>query len=199
MLSYPSIPSYKQSIIGEPCIAFYKYDGSNLRWEWSPKKGWYKYGTRNQLFDHTAVPYAQAIPLFHDTMANDIVAKVKDEQGRKVERIIAFTEFFGPSSFAGWHDIFGPKELVLFDVSIYKRGFYSAKKFVELFGKFPYTAKVVYQGNMNYPFINDIRNGKYPVVEGVICKGFDWTAKIKTLAYLERLKGKYGQEWEKYE
>src|SRR5208282_684728 len=104
MLSYPSIPSWKASVLGEPCIAFYKYDGSNLRFEWSPKKGWYKYGTRTQLFDQTAVPYNQAIPYFHDMMADDIVRQVVNDQGRKPERIVAFTEFFGPSSFAGTHD-----------------------------------------------------------------------------------------------
>lgn len=199
MLSYPSIPSYKQTVIGEPCIAFFKYDGSNIRFEWNPKKGWYKYGTRNQLFDQNSVPWNQAIPIFHDIMADDIVTQVKNQEGRKVERIVAFTEFFGPSSFAGCHDDSEQKELVLFDVSVYKKGFYSAKTFVEMFNQFPYMADVVYQGNMNYPFINDVRIGRYALNEGVVCKGHDWVCKIKTDAWLERLKGKYGDEWQKYE
>lgn len=199
MLSYPSIPSYKQTVIGEPCIAFYKYDGSNLRWEWTPKKGWFKFGTRNHLFDGSSVPYNQAIPIFFDTMADDIVAQVRNEESRKVERIVAFTEFFGPSSFAGWHEEKEEKELVLFDVSVYKKGFYPAKKFVEMFNQFPFMADVVYQGNMNYPFINDVRMGKYALNEGVVCKGFDWSCKIKTQAFLDRLKNKYGDEWEKFE
>ncbi len=172
MLAYPSIPSYKQSVIGEPCIAFFKYDGSNLRWEWSQKKGWYKYGTRTQLFDHTSTPYNQAISIFHDIMAGDIVRQVVNDQGRKPERIVAFTEFFGPSSFAGTHGENEEKELVLIDVSLYKRGFYPAKDFVKLFKQYEYMAAVIYEGNMNYPFINDVRTGKYPVYEGVVCRLF---------------------------
>lgn len=198
MLSYPSIPSWKASVLGEPCIAFYKFDGSNLRWEWSPKKGWYKYGTRNQLFDNSAVPYNQAISIFHETMADNIVRQVVDDQGRKPERIVAFTEFFGQSSFAGWHDEKEEKQLVLFDVSVYKKGFYPPRKFVKMFNQFPFMANIVYEGNMNMPFIQDIQNGKYPVYEGVVCKGIDWSAKIKTLAYLDRLKGRFGNDWEKY-
>ncbi len=199
MLSYPSIPSYKQTVIGEPCIAFYKYDGSNLRWEWTPKKGWHKYGTRNHLFDRTTTPYNQAIPYFHDMMADDIVNKVVADQGRKPERIVAFTEFFGPSSFAGWHDETEEKQLVLFDVSVYKKGFYPARQFVKMFNQFPFMADVVYEGVMNYPFINDVRTGKYAVVEGVVCKGVDWTCKIKTQTYLDRLKNRFGDDWEKFE
>lgn len=199
MLSYPSIPSWKGSVLGEPCIAFYKYDGSNLRWEWSPKKGWYKYGTRNHLFDGTHIPYNQAIPYFYDVMADDIVREVVEDQGRKPERIVAFTEFFGPSSFAGTHDETEEKELVLFDVSVYKKGFYPARKFVKMFNQYPFMADVVYEGNMNMPFIHDIQNSKYAVYEGVVCKGDGWNAKIKTNTYLERLKGKFGNDWEKYE
>lgn len=199
MLSYPSIPSYKQTIIGEPCISFYKFDGSNLRFEWSPKKGWYKYGTRNHLFDQTNTTYNQAIPYFQDVMANDIVNKVVEDQGRKPERIVVFAEFFGPSSFAGWHDETEEKQLKLFDVSVFKKGFYPAKQFVKLFGEFPYTAHVVYEGNMNYSFINDVRIGRYPVVEGVVCKGIDWACKIKTESWIEKLKGKFGNDWNKYE
>ncbi|MDE1830395.1 MAG: hypothetical protein KGI25_08740 [Thaumarchaeota archaeon] len=186
-------------MLGEPCIAFYKYDGSNLRWEWSPKKGWYKYGTRNQLFDANATPYNQAIPIFHDTMADDIVSKVMAREGRKVERIIAFTEFFGPSSFAGSHDEKEEKELILFDVSVYKKGFIPAKEFVKMFNQFPFMADVIYEGNMNKQFIEDVWSGKYPLNEGVVCKGNQWQAKIKTQTYLTRLLNRFGPDWERYE
>lgn len=39
MLQYPSILGVKKMPLGHKCYAFYKYDGSNLRFEWSPKKG----------------------------------------------------------------------------------------------------------------------------------------------------------------
>ena len=48
---------------------------------------------------------------------------------------------------------------------------------------------------MSREFINDVRDGKYPVYEGVVCKGDDWTAKIKTIEYLERLRGENPLLW----
>lgn len=195
MLQYPSISGWKKSPIGKPCIAFYKYDGSNLRWEYTPKRGWHKYGTRRCMFDKSTPLFNQSIDIFHDTMADQIVERVNHFSGRKVERIIAFTEFFGPSSFAGTHDETEDKQLVLLDVSVYKKGFIPAPQFVKLFNEYSWCAEVVYQGNMNQEFINDVRAGKYPVYEGVICKGDDWAAKIKTVEYLERLKGENEELW----
>lgn len=94
MLQYQSIPGWKKAPIGKPCVAFVKYDGSNLRFEWSPKKGWSKYGTRRQMFDTSTPLYNQAIELFHDNMGQTIVDTINHFHGRKVERITAFTEFF---------------------------------------------------------------------------------------------------------
>lgn len=54
---------------------------------------------------------------------------------------------------------------------------------------------MIYEGNMSREFINDVRDGKYPVYEGVVCKGDDWTAKIKTIEYLERLRGENPLLW----
>lgn len=196
MLQYPSIMSWKKAPIGKPCVAFYKYDGSNLRWEWTPKKGWIKFGTRTQLFDQNTPLYNQAIELFVDTIGDVVSETVCWSHGRKVERIIAFTEFFGPSSFAGSHDFNEQKELKLFDVSVYKQGFIPPKQFVKLFSQHDFCAKVIYEGNMNHEFINDVRTGKYDVYEGVICKGDNWNAKIKTIDYLARLRGENEKLWE---
>ncbi len=41
MLAYPEIPGPAKAPLGRPCIAFAKYDGSNLRFEWTPKRGWH--------------------------------------------------------------------------------------------------------------------------------------------------------------
>lgn len=73
MLQYPSIPGSAKSPLGKPCIAFVKYGGSNLRWEWSPKKGWSKFGTRRQMFDASTPLYNQAVPLFMDEMGAGIL------------------------------------------------------------------------------------------------------------------------------
>lgn len=195
MLQYPSINSWRKSPIGKPCVAFYKYDGSNLRWEWSPKRGWTKYGTRHQLFDESTPLFNQAIELFQDEVGQHVVDEVCHYAKRKVERIIAFTEFFGESSFAGTHNIDETKVLKLFDVSLYKTGFIPAKQFVKLFRQYDWCAEVIYEGNMNIEFIDDIRNGKYPVYEGVVCKGDNWMAKIKTIEYLDRLHSENEALW----
>ena len=48
MKEYPSIPHIDRGT-GEFCIAFTKYDGSNIRAEWTRKSGWSKFGTRTHL------------------------------------------------------------------------------------------------------------------------------------------------------
>ena len=197
MKQYPEIPGASKAPLGSPCIAFEKYDGSNLRWEWSKKKGWHKFGTRTQLFDHTDPLYGQAIPIFLDTMGDEIARRANAIE-RGVQRVIVFTEFFGPGSFAGKHIPEGPKELRLFDVNLYKRGLMPPRQFMEEFCDLPYAAQVVYEGNLNRPFIDGVRNGKYPVEEGVVAKGDGWMVKIKTLAYLDKLKKVFGGEFGKY-
>lgn len=196
MLQYPSILGWKKAPIGKPCVAFYKYDGSNLRWEYSPKQGWNKFGTRRTMFDKNTPLYNQAIEQFVDEIGPVVVESTNHAFGRKVERITAFTEFYGSSSFAGFHEQDEPKTLKLFDVFVFKKGFIPPKQFVKLFSKHDWCAEVVYEGNMSREFIEDVRNGKYPVYEGVICKGDDWTAKIKTLEFLNRLRNTHEGLWE---
>ena len=123
---------------------------------------------------------------------------LKSNHRRKVERITAFTEFFGPSSFAGSHEFDEEKELRLFDVFVFKQGFIPPRQFKKLFSHREWGAQVVYEGNLNASFIQDVREGKYDVVEGVICKGADFTVKIKTIEYLDKLKGKFEERWEEF-
>ena len=197
MQQYPSIAGSAKSPLGKPCIAFYKYDGSNLRWEWSPKKGWNKFGTRRQMFDASTPLYNQAIPIFMDQLADEIVYRTK-QITKNPERITAFTEFLGKSSFAGNHDYDEPKELKLFDIFLFKKGFVLPKQFVDVYGDMPQAAEVIYEGNLNIKFIRDVKTGKYPVFEGVIAKGNDFMVKIKTNEYFVRLRHKFDDEWEKY-
>jgi len=197
MKQYPHIEGAAKAPIGKPCIAFYKYDGSNLRWEWSPKQGWHKFGTRNELFNATNPLFGQAIPIFMSTMADEIVRRCKKVE-RGVQRINVFTEFFGPSSFAGQHVEAEPKELRLFDVVLFKRGIMPPKQFVDTFGDLPYAAQVIYRGNLNKQFIEDVRMGLYPVNEGVVAKGDDFMVKIKTYAYLKKLNEVYGTAYRDY-
>jgi hypothetical protein len=61
----------------------------------------------------------------------------------------------------------------------------------------------VYQGRFTGNLTEDVRAGKYPVAEGVVIKGGSggadvWMAKVKTNAYLERLRQAFGENWEDY-
>lgn len=202
MKSYPSIPNHNKSKIplGQPCIGFYKHDGSNLRWEWNKKCGWYKFGTRTRLFDETDEIFGEAIPLFLDTMADEIVSKTTSLYNNLTDFIV-YTEFLGESSFAGQHVVGEEKELILFDVHIPRKGFIIPKEFIKHYN-YDWVSPVVYQGNLNQKLINDVRDNIYGLHEGMMCKGVDsknmqWMVKIKTKEYLDKLKNKFGDDWEK--
>ena len=49
MKSYRSIPFANKIPENETFYVFDKLDGSNIRAEWNPKKGFYKFGSRSQL------------------------------------------------------------------------------------------------------------------------------------------------------
>jgi hypothetical protein len=178
------------------CIAFDKYDGSNIRAEWTRKRGWDKFGSRKVLMDKSH-PLGDAIDIFLNTYGDDL-EKIfkKDKLFRNCQNVTVFGEYFGPNSFAGWHDPDDEKEVVMFDVSIHKKGMMSPRDFVKMFGhlKIP---KIIYEGNFNESFIQDVKDGKYPVIEGVVVKGNLphgkpphnlWMAKVKTKTWLDKLK-----------
>ena len=212
MKNYPSILGSSDAP-QLPCIAFYKYDGSNLRFEWQRKAGWCKFGTRHRLFDKADPEYGPAIEIFMKKYSSGIEEVIRN---RGIQEITCYCEYFGPHSFAGQHNpkhpalaINGiidntPMDLVLFDVNIYKKGIMPPQAFIDTFKHLP-IARVVYEGNLDAQFIQDIKNGIYPVVEGVVCKGCVgnsphglWMRKIKTQTYIEELKRRFNKDWEQY-
>ena len=203
MKSYWEIPGPSKSP-QSPCIAFNKYDGANLRFEWSKKRGWYKFGSRNILIDHTSEQFGPAIPLFLETLGEPLVEVFKDSKAfRGVDSFIVYCEYCSANSFAGWFPKDEPKELVLIDVNPHKKGFVLPRDFVKLFGHLR-SAEVVYEGNFGPEFVQDVREGKYNlgnVKEGVVAKGIIdgkrsnsvhglWMSKVKTKWWLEELKRK---------
>ena len=91
----------------------------------------------------------------------------------------------------------------LFDVEVEPTGLLGPRQFVDDFGTLPAAARVVYEGRLTGRFADDVRAGKYGVAEGVVCKGGTggpdlWMAKIKTDAYLDRLKRAFADRWEDY-
>lgn len=204
MIEYPSIlASSKAPRL--PCIAFEKYDGSNIRVKYTQTKGFNLFGSRTQTFDKNHPFLGSAIDIFYRDYENPLVDLIEDEFSNERE-VIVFLEFFGDKSFAGWHDPEDTtKRLVLFDIMIghKNRKFLLPKEFIKLCQGKMTIPRIIYQGNLNDQLIADVRQGKYDVEEGVICKGTEktgahrggvWMAKIKTQAYLDKLFGRFGED-----
>ena len=197
----------------KPCYAFVKYDGSNMRFEWSRKRGWYKFGTRKTMIDHTCPIFGPAIPLFLQKYGDDLAEIFKKEKVFfGVKNVIVFAEYFGKESFSGAHKPWDKDyDIVLFDVNPIKKGLFGPKEFLDLFGHLK-VAEVAYQGNFGPALVESVRKetidveSKYEVKskipEGVVCKGEKghdlWMCKIKTERYKEALRTEYEADWEKY-
>jgi hypothetical protein len=204
---YPSISKVLKDHIDSDCIAFQKYDGSQIRVEWSKKKGWHKFATRGQLFDKSEKTFGCAVDIFNNTQA-EALSKVIQDKYPKATEVLAFLEFVGPHSFAGLHDPGilkvdhnDPKELVLFDINIHKKGIVSPAEFVQNFSHLR-SAEVLYEGRLTEDFIKDVRESVYEGEEGVVCKGGEghkiWMAKIKNWAYLKKIQKFFGSSYGKY-
>lgn len=212
MLHYPKIPSTRGCPAGR-CVAFEKYDGTNLHWTWDRDIGWHAFGTRRDEFDLTAAGVEKfeaahpglgmSVGVFRTGLADGLEKVFREHDSyRAFPGFKAFTEFHGPHSFAGAHRATDVKRLVLFDVWADTFGLIGPERFVKDFGGLP-VARVIYCGVFTGRFAEDVRRGKYEVAEGVICKwgagGPDVRmAKIKTDAYMERLKTAFADRWEEF-
>ena len=212
MLHYPKMPGSKNCPDGS-CIAFEKYDGSNLHWAWDRDFGWHSFGTRRDAFNLTDqginqfkerhAHLAQSVDVFQATLADPVgVIFRKNPRYSAFQACKIFTEFLGPQSFAGLHKTADPKELRLFDVWVNPAGMIGPEQFVADFGGLP-IPRIVYKGKLTGRFTDDVRSGRYGVQEGVVCKGGTggkdvWMVKIKTHAYMARLKNAFADRWEDY-
>ncbi len=214
MKQYPSIDGPTKAP-RQPCYAFVKYDGSNLRAEWSKKRGWYKFGTRECMLDETDPVFGKAPDLFKNKYGDDLIKVFRtDKRFRSIDNVIVFFEFFGSKSFGGMHFPDDPAwNVVLFDVNPIRQGILGPKEFIDHFGHLE-IAELVYTGNMGEELIKNVREELIPidskfdvraeVPEGVICKGSVtgkhnlWMCKIKTDRYKEELRKRYQSDWIKY-
>jgi hypothetical protein len=126
MLHYPKIPGSQGCPDGR-CVAFEKYDGTNLHWGWDRDFGWHAFGTRRDEFNLTEAGVGQfarrhahlrqCVEVFQATLAEGVETVLREHPGyREFQALKVFTEFLGPNSFAGLHKEDDPKELRLFDV-----------------------------------------------------------------------------------
>jgi len=206
-LVYPKIPENSDKF-HDKCIAFEKYDGTNLHWCWSVQEGWHKFGTRRTQFPFTrngiadfAKEHPELAPaphLFNERLRDRLT--VLFARGNDwYRKFTLFTEFYGPNSFAGGHSDEDARndsqELILIDLSCDKK-ILPPEEFLKVFKlipgdiEFP-TAQVIYTGKYSGQFAEDVRKGKYNVNEGVVVKGIVdgevFMTKVKTKDYLKRL------------
>lgn len=202
-LIYPKIPENSDKFHGK-CIAFEKYDGTNLHWIWTLDDGWHFFGSRRTQFILNRVGISEfskehyelvnAPHVFNEKFRDKLTAFFCQNTFYRNSRVTVFTEFLGPNSFAGGHsqeDAFNDdQDLVIIDVAVGGQ-IISPELFVEDFSSFP-IAKVIYTGKYSGQFADDVRKGKYNVNEGVVVKGIVdgqvFMTKVKTKEYLKRLK-----------
>lgn len=200
MKAYPSIRKLiSENIPDNSFHIFAKYDGSNIRAEWSPKQGFYKFGSRHQLIDQYS-PFKIAIELVKDKFEKDLSDIFK---AQKYQSAICFFELWGEDSFAGSHNFEKPFNLTLFDVAPYKKGILIAEQFIEIFGHLD-IAKVLHVGQITPEVYYAIKGSTLPdmPLEGVVAKSVDKKLplmyKIKSDAWLARLKKHCGDDLSLY-
>jgi hypothetical protein len=195
MKKYPKI-EYIKDIIGRDGIVFDKLDGSNVRFQWNRKQGWYKFGTRNNLMDRDYPVLGVGIDIFLNKYGEDL-SKVFVDKYKKVESFIVFGEFFGENSFAGSHLDSDKKDVVLFDINGYKKGFLPPEEFIQNFGHLD-IPRVIHKGKITDGVIKSVKDNIWNLNEGVIVKGKGdrevWMTKIKTRDWIQKLKEKFNQE-----
>lgn len=194
MTKYPSIENIKLS---GSIYAFDKLDGSNIRAEWSKKKGFYKFGSKNVLIDEQTKFLGHSVPLIMEKYNEELSKRFVDD---KIDRAVIFCEFFGENSFAGIHEESGDfYDVVLFDISIYKKGIMLPKDFLKFTNGLEIT-KLLYQGKCDDDFVKSVQTGTLQgmTFEGVVCKqneyhrfGIPKMCKIKSEEWKQKVQSIY--------
>lgn len=202
MKSYPSIS--KEIIKGLDIYAFGKIDGSNIRAEYSKKKGFYKFGSRNQLITDEQGVLNKAKDLIINNFSDPTLQIIKKQRW---ERVILFFEFAGSKSFAGIHEENDSHDVWLIDANPYKKGILPPNEFLSIFGDLN-TAPLLYHGKCNDEFVESVKFSRLQGMpeEGVVCKAKNpkdkhcpIMFKIKSHRWLERLKEKFSGDEKMFE
>jgi hypothetical protein len=209
-LAYPKIPDTLDCPLRQ-CVAFEKLDGTNIHIVYS-KGQWVGFGTRRDRFPSTeqgAESFGQAHPELKGVLDADTdmlweLNKYLDGNPKynEAKEVIIFFEYCGPNSFAGQHSPKDEKHLYLIDVQINDK-ILPPEEFLQDFDNFKsQMPKVIFKGKFTGQLFVDVRKNKYNLKEGVVVKGVVgdqvYMAKIKTEAYLERLKKEFKDNWKEY-
>lgn len=201
MLEYPSI-SHKINR-EEPVYVFDKLDGSCVRAEFTPKNGFYKFGSRTNLIDENHDRLGEAVILMKEK--EEQIAEILKKSG--IARAVCFFEFWGPNSFAGNH-VAEEHEVTLIDVAYHTGVLVNPKEYVELFEEVG-IPELLYKGKVNHNLIRDVEKSKLRgmTFEGVVCKGYIHGSKcrkpvrfkIKSEAWLHKLRHHCGDNSKLFE
>jgi len=207
MKKYPSIPHLTSDIIGKYGYVFPKLDGSNLRFEYNPKKGWVKFGTRERQIDKTDNQFGKAIDLFEAIYMDSWSEWLKKNYRNK--SVTIFAEYWGPGSFAGSH-IDYMHRLDMIDMY-----FNDTEEFIhpKEFCRTQYNPinEPIFVGPITQELVDCVRTGMYDnslelpddqPFEGVVIKGVEngeiWRCKLKTERYIQELKDIFDSDWKRY-
>lgn len=197
MKPYPSIASSQGQKFREfDAYVFDKLDGSNLRFEWTRKRGFDKFGTRTRLFDETDPDFGSALKVFHEEWIEPLCKRAYDARWN---HLIVFMEFWGEKSFAGKHNPADKKHLTLFDACPDKKGIMGPKEFIKVFENLP-IARFLGIHKWTRGFVDRVRVGQSGIqgitFEGVVGKGGSGhelvMAKAKTQAWVDKVLSQYG-------
>lgn len=191
MKNYPSIRQSRKPF--QACV-FDKLDGSNLRFSWDIRQGWYEYATRTRTLPIDHKLYKIGYEYFNNVYA-DSIAAIATKKGWK--RLDAFCEFHGDNSFAGRHDLSEKQIVTLIDLAPNTRGFLNPEEFLDLFSALPLPAYLG-QVEWNEEYAEAVRKGLIEGVtfEGVVAKSTtkQRMAKAKTQAWIDRVIKEFGAE-----
>lgn len=204
-LVYPKIPDGENCPL-KKCIAFEKLDGTNIHFVYQ-NGVCTEFGTRRDRFSMSTIgllEFIEAHPGLETVIDDrDFIITIDNHMSKiKAEQVILFMEYCGVKSFAGTHQPRDDKKLYLIDAQVEGK-ILSPESFLKMFaGLERHIPKIVYKGKYTGQFVEDVRRGKYTVTEGVVCKGVvDGTVhmvKIKTNAYMKRLKDHFKDDWKNY-
>lgn len=186
MKSYPSFKNMPD-LDDQTLYVWDKLDGSNVRAEWTPKNGFYKFGTKHRLMNQDEPVYGEAIALIQ--AQEEALSKIFREE--RWTNVVCFFEFYGKNSFAGCH-IEEPHQVTLIDVNVLNKGILKSNEFYKIFKRSGLIPAVVHRGRVGKEFIQQIRLGQVEGVtfEGVVCKSAatGHMFKLKSQAWLDKLK-----------
>lgn len=198
MKTYPHIPQAKgQKFEGLGQVdVFDKLDGNNLRFEFSKKQGWHKFGSRKMMIDATHEHFGPAVIHFMSGLDQDILKCFK----RTPDKLVVFAEWWGPNSFAGEHLPGEQLTLSVFDACVNNKGWLAPTDFRRTFeGEIP-TPEWLGRFNWTRGFVHQVLVGNLDgiTLEGVVGKTMKGNqlkmGKAKTKAWLDKLYLKYNKE-----